>query len=157
MTSTTTPIKPFETKFERAFCAFLLVLSLFLLYLAWGYTAPVAYDPLGPRPYPMLILSLLSVCCLYLAVRPEIARIDFGYTPSLIKKLGLCTLFMLFYGILFELLGFPVATALMSFGVGKLFGGSNKACAIAGVAMGVGFYILFDRLLDVSLPLMGKF
>lgn len=142
-----------EIRFERGFSFALFIVGAFFLYLAWGYTAPVAYDPLGPRPYPVLILSLLSLCCLYLAMRPHVQAVQLGYTPSLIKKLAFCTLFMLLYGILFEMLGFPIATALMAFGVGKLFGGSTQACAIGGVAMGVGFYILFDRLLDVSLPL----
>lgn len=140
---------------ERVFSAILLLISLFLLYLAFGYDAPIAYDPLGPKPYPVLILSLLSASCLYLAVRPHAPDIDLGYTPSLLKNIGLCILFMLFYAALFELLGFPLATTLMAFGVGKLFGGRTLPCLISGLGLGVGFYILFDRLLDVPLPLFG--
>lgn len=96
--------------------------------LAWGYTAPIAYDPIGPRPYPMLICHV-ALGCIYLVVRPstltcpqvrlhqshfEKHRLVHGFF------IGLCTHF--------ELLGFPLATALMAFGVGKLFGGSSKAC-----------------------------
>ncbi|MCF7529904.1 tripartite tricarboxylate transporter TctB family protein [Neisseria lisongii] len=136
---------------ERCFSALLLAVSLFLLYLAWGYTAPISYDPLGPRPYPAMILSLLALCSLFLALRPKQSE-DLGYTPSLLKKLLLCFLALLFYGILFEILGFPLATAAMVFAVGKLFGGSNTACAVTGIALGIGFYLLFDRLLDVPLP-----
>ncbi|EGV35093.1 tripartite tricarboxylate transporter TctB family protein [Neisseria weaveri] len=139
-------------KLERWFSAVLLLAALFLLYLAWGYTAPISYDPLGPRPYPLLILSLLALCCLFLAVRPKQEWIDLGYTPPLLKKLGLCLLVLLAYAVLFELLGFPLATALMAFAVGRFFGGSTKACLISGVALGAGLYILFDRLLDVPLP-----
>ncbi|STZ77447.1 tripartite tricarboxylate transporter TctB family protein [Bergeriella denitrificans] len=140
-------------KLERCFSGLLCAAALFLLYLAWGYTAPITYDPLGPRPYPMLVLSLLAVCCLYLAVRPFREQIDLGYTPSLLKKLGICLLALLLYGVLFELLGFPLATALMAFAVGRLFGGGNMACALTGAVLGGGLYLLFDRLLDVPLPL----
>ncbi|WP_416191469.1 tripartite tricarboxylate transporter TctB family protein [Neisseria sp. CCUG12390] len=137
---------------ERCFSGLLFIAAVFLLYLAWGYTAPITYDPLGPRPYPVLILSLLAVSCLYLAVRPKSEAIDLGYTAPILKKLAVCLVALFLYAVLFELLGFPLATALMAFVVGTLFGGSFKACALSGIALGAGFYLLFDRLLDVPLP-----
>ncbi|WP_165009320.1 tripartite tricarboxylate transporter TctB family protein [Neisseria yangbaofengii] len=137
---------------ERCFSGLLLAAAVFLLYLAWGYTAPISYDPLGPRPYPVLILSLLAVSCLFLVIRRNSETIDLGYTPNMLKKLGICLVTLLLYAVLFELLGFPLATALMAFTVGILFGGSFKVCAISGIALGTGFYLLFDRLLDVPLP-----
>lgn len=139
-------------KAERIFSALLLVTSLFFLWLAWGYTAPIAYDPLGPRPYPVLILSLLAACCLFLAVRPKQEKIELNHTPHLITKLMLCLAAMLLYAIFFELLGFPLATALMAFAIGKLFGGKTLPCAVSGVAMGIGLFFLFNNLLDVVLP-----
>ncbi|WP_107687992.1 tripartite tricarboxylate transporter TctB family protein [Neisseria wadsworthii] len=140
-------------KIERLFAGALLLTVLGLLYLAWGYTAPVAYDPLGPRPYPMLILSLLALCCLFLIVRPRGEHIDLGYTSAILKKVGLCIVFLAAYAVLFETLGFPIATALMAFGVGKLFGGKTLHCAISGAVLGGLLYLLFNSLLDVPLPL----
>ena len=138
--------------FERAFALLLALLSLFLLYLAWGYQAPISYDPLGPRPYPLLILGLLAGGSLWLALgRREISKL--GYSPALLSKLAICFLMLLAYGLTFELLGFPLATALMALVVGRLFGGSWGRSALAGLALGLGFYLLFDRLLDVPLPL----
>ena len=142
---------------ERWFSAALLLVVLGLLYLAWGYTAPIAYDPLGPRPYPMLILSLLAACCLFLILRPRGENIDLGYTPAILKKVGLCIAFLAAYAVLFEILGFPLTTALMAFGVGKLFGGRTLSCIISGVVMGASLYFLFDSFLDVPLPLLGLF
>ena len=40
---------------ERAVSGLMALFSLFLVYLAIGYVAPIAYDPIGPRPYPILI------------------------------------------------------------------------------------------------------
>ena len=37
-----------NTKLERYFSGLLFLATLFLLYVAWGYTAPIAYDPLAP-------------------------------------------------------------------------------------------------------------
>ncbi|VEG12356.1 tripartite tricarboxylate transporter TctB family protein [Moraxella cuniculi] len=142
-----------NAKFERYFAGLLLIVSLFLLYLASDYVAPIAYDPLGPRPYPMLLLALLAACSLFLLVRPKAEIDQLGYTPSLLKKLALCLVTLLGYAVLFELLGFIIATAIMATIVGKLFGGKLLHCLISGVAMGVLLYLLFDQALDVPLPL----
>ena len=79
-----------NTKLERYFSGLLFLATLFLLYVAWGYTAPIAYDPLGPRPYPLLVLGLMAACTLFLTIRPKAEEIDLGYTPSLLKKLAIC-------------------------------------------------------------------
>ncbi|ENX40316.1 tripartite tricarboxylate transporter TctB family protein [Acinetobacter courvalinii] len=140
---------------ERIFSGILGLVSLGLLYLAWGYVAPIAYDPLGPRPYPVLLLIILILSCLYLTFRPQklTEQLDLGYTASVLKKISLMMLFMLLYALTFELLGFPIATALMFFVVGMLFGGSAKASAVSGFVFGCLLYGLFDYVLDVPLPL----
>lgn len=140
---------------ERWFSGLLALAAIGLLTLAWGYTAPIAYDPIGPRPYPMLVLSILALACIYLALRPNklTHALNLGYTPAILKNIGLCVLFLLVYALLFEWIGFPVATALMAFGIGKLFGGNTRACIISGISLGALLYVLFDRLLDVPLPL----
>ncbi|MEB3793213.1 tripartite tricarboxylate transporter TctB family protein [Acinetobacter sp. IK40] len=140
---------------ERIFSGILGLVSLGLLYLAWGYVAPIAYDPLGPRPYPVLLLIVLILSCLYLTFRPQklTEQLDLGYTASVLKKISLMMLFMLLYALTFELLGFPIATALMFFVVGMLFGGSAKASAVSGFVFGCLLYGLFDYVLDVPLPL----
>ena len=139
----------------RIFSALLALTALGLLVLAWGYTAPIAYDPIGPRPYPILILSLFTVCCLYLTFRPKkLADVDeLGLNPELGKKILICMAAMRAYAVLFEMIGCPVSTALMAIVLGRLFGGSYTKCIIAGVVMGVASYVLFDRFLDVPLPM----
>ena len=42
---------------ERLFSGLMALVSIFLIYLAIGYVAPIAYDPIGPPPYPILIFS----------------------------------------------------------------------------------------------------
>ncbi|OTG86486.1 hypothetical protein B9T31_08335 [Acinetobacter sp. ANC 4558] len=140
---------------ERIFSGCLVIASLFLLYIAWSLVAPIAYDPLGPRPYPILLLSLIAASCLYLVLRPQFLaeKIHLGFSPLILKKVGLTLLFFFLYAIGFEYLGFPIATALMACFVGILFGGSVKASTISGILLGILCYFLFDYLLDVPLPL----
>ncbi len=56
------------------------------------------------------------------------------------------------YALLFEKLGFPLATALMAVPVGMAFGGDWKQSLAGGVGLGLGLFLLFDKLLDVVLP-----
>jgi putative tricarboxylic transport membrane protein len=56
------------------------------------------------------------------------------------------------YGALFQTLGFWLATTVMAVPVGMAFGGTLKKSLIGGLVMGLGFYVLFDKLLDVILP-----
>lgn len=140
---------------ERIFSGILFVASLGLLGLAWGYTAPIAYDPIGPRPYPMILLSLLALFTALIAFRPAKLgqAVSLDLTKPIIKNLVICGAAMLFYGILFEWLGYIVATMLMAFVIGLLFDGKKVPTAIASVIMSVSTYLLFEKALDVSLPL----
>lgn len=140
---------------ERLFSGLMALVSIFLIYLAIGYVAPIAYDPIGPRPYPILIFSLLAFGALVVAFRPArfTKPIDLELTKPIIKNLILCTLALLVYGLIFEELGFIIATILMSFAVGLLFAGNPIKSLIFSVVISISLYVLFDMLLDVKLPL----
>ena len=140
---------------ERFFSGLMALVSVFLIYLAIGYVAPIAYDPIGPRPYPILIFSLLAFGCLVVAFRP--ARftkvIELGLNKTIIRNLVLCALALLVYGLIFEDLGFILSTIIMSFAVGLLFAGNPLKSFIFSILISIGLYVLFDIFLDVKLPL----
>lgn len=140
---------------ERLFSGLLGAISLWLIYLAIGYTAPIAYDPIGPRPYPILIFSLLALGLFIVALRPSrfTKQIDLNFNPAIIRNLILCVIALIIYGLFFETLGFPIATTLMSFAVGILFGGNPVKSFVFSAILSVFLYILFDIFLDVKLPL----
>ena len=140
---------------ERLFSGLMGLVSLFLIYLAIGYVAPIAYDPIGPRPYPILLFSLLAFGSFVVAFRPAsfTKAIDLGLTKPIVKNLILCVLALLIYGLIFEALGFILATIVMCFAVGLLFAGNPVKCLIFSVVISIGLYILFDVFLDVKLPL----
>jgi len=117
---------------------------------AWGYAAPVEYEPVGPRAFPLVLSACMAACGAWLLLRP-------GHTASFVRglqlqRIALCALFIMAYALLFQVLGFVVATALMALPVGRVFGGSWRQCVITGLCMGVALFIVFDRLLDVVLP-----
>lgn len=140
---------------ERVFSALMALFSLFLIYLAIGYVAPIAYDPIGPRPYPILIFSLMAFLFLVIAFRP--ARftkiIELGYNKVVLRNLVLCVITLLIYSLIFEPLGFVIATTLMCFAIGLLFAGNPIKSLVFSVVISIALYALFDMALDVILPL----
>lgn len=140
---------------ERIFSGLLLVVSLGLLVVAYDYTAPIAYDPIGPRPYPMILLSMLAFFSALVTFRPNKLgeTIKMGLTRPVIKNLVVCGLALLLYGVLFEWLGYIIATSVMATVVGMLFNGKIVPTVISSITMAVLTFLLFDKGLDVTLPL----
>ncbi len=137
--------------YVRLFAASWLLFCAVLAVIAWGFQAPFAYDPVGPRAYPLLLLSLMAAGSLWLLLKPGLLEQTLNTRAAL--RATLCVLTLLAYALLFETLGFVISTALAAFALGLLFTGRLLPCAISAVLMGVLLYVLFDYLLDVPLPL----
>lgn len=137
--------------YVRLFAAIWLLFCAGLAVLAWGFQAPFAYDPVGPRAYPLLLLSLMATGAAWLIAKPDL--LEQVLNPRAIKRACLCVATLLAYALLFEPLGFILSTALATFTLGLLFTGRLLPCALSGTLLGVLLYGLFDLLLDVPLPL----
>lgn len=137
--------------YVRLFSAVWLLLCAWLAVLAWGFQAPFAYDPVGPRAYPLLLLALMGAGSLWLVYKPGMLEQRLSLPAA--ARSALCVAVLLAYALTFEPLGFVLSTALATFALGLLFTGRPLPCAISAVAMGVLLYVLFDLLLDVPLPL----
>ena len=118
---------------------------------AWGYAAPVEYEPVGPRAFPLLLALVMAACGIWLAMRPA-SRVH--WPQGIVRAHVLvCAGAIVAYALLFQLLGFVLATALMALPAGRVFGGSWRQCITGGVLLGGGLYVMFDKVLDVVLPL----
>ena len=137
--------------YVRLFAASWLLFCAVLAVIAWGFQAPFAYDPVGPRAYPLLLLTLMAAGSLWLLFKPGVFEKQLN--SSAVLRAVLCVLALLAYALLFEVLGFVISTALAAFAIGLLFNGRLIPCAISAVLLGVLLYGLFDYLLDVPLPL----
>lgn len=142
--------------FQRLFSAGWLVACLVFAYLAWSYQAAFSYEPVGPRAFPLLMLGLMAAALLWLTLRPTRIEHKEG-EPVLdrdsLRKVVACVVLMLVYAGLFEPLGFIVSSTLVGVLMGRLYGGRWKPSTIAAVLISLGLYVLFDRTLDVPLPL----
>lgn len=127
-----------------------LALAAFMTAAGWGIEAPFAYEPVGPRAFPLLLALIIGLCGLRLVYKGghQVEANPAGANG----RIALMMAFTVAYAFLFQWLGFVIATSLMTVFVGRLFGGSWIKCAIGGVVMSLFFFVLFDKVLDVVLP-----
>jgi len=135
---------------DRLLGAVCVAASAAMALAAQHYTAAISYEPVGPRAFPLLLAAGLGLSGLWLVLRPSAGAETFRGVPW--KATGLCAAAVLAYALLFQWLGFPLATALMALPVGMAFGGSWKQALAGGTALGLLLYLLFDKALDVVLP-----
>jgi putative tricarboxylic transport membrane protein len=127
-----------------------LALAAFMTAAGWGIEAPFAYEPVGPRAFPLLLAGIIGLCGLWLVYKGGHA-VE-ANPPGANGRIALMMAFTVAYAFLFQWLGFVIATSLMTVFVGRLFGGGWVKCAIGGVVMSLFFFVLFDKVLDVVLP-----
>lgn len=141
---------------QRIFALTLLFVCVVLAIMAWPYQAPFSYEPVGPRAYPLLMLGLMGIALLYMAWRP-VATVHTEEDPALdratLKKIAVCTVLLLLFAGLFEPLGFILSSALIGIPMARLYGGRWLPSAVVIGVMSVLLYILFDKVMDVPLPL----
>lgn len=135
---------------DRVLGVMCVVASAAMAWAAQDYAAAISYEPVGPRAFPLLLASGLGLCGLWLVLRPTAGAESFHGVPW--KATAVCATAVLVYALLFQWLGFALATALMAVPVGMAFGGSWKQSLAGGVALGLVLFLLFDKLLDVVLP-----
>lgn len=135
---------------DRVLGALCVVASAAMAWTAQDYAAAISYEPVGPRAFPLLLAAGLGLSGLWLVLRPAVSSGAFQGVPW--SATALCAAAVLAYALLFQWLGFPLATALMALPVGMAFGGGWKQALGGGVALGLLLYLLFDKLLDVVLP-----
>ncbi|MDD0974393.1 tripartite tricarboxylate transporter TctB family protein [Pseudomonas fontis] len=141
---------------QRCFALILLAVCITLAVMAWPYQAAFSYEPVGPRAYPLLMLGLMGLGLLYLAIRPTpIVRKD--DEPELDResliKIGACVLLLLVFASTFESLGFILSSILIGIPMARLYGGRWLPSVAIISLMSIALYLLFDRTMDVPLPL----
>jgi len=136
---------------DRLLGAAALLLAVFLTWHGYDLEAPFAYEPVGPKAFPLLLAAVIGLCGLRLLIKGgnAVAANPPGANARIAVMVGLVA----GYALAFQWLGFVLATAAMATLVGRLFGGSWGKCALGGAGLGVAGFLLFDKVMDVVLPL----
>lgn len=128
-----------------------LVFAALMAWFGWGIQAPFSYEPVGPRAFPLLLAAIIALCGAWLTFKGR-ERAE-PNPPGANVRIALMVVYCFLYALFFEALGFIIATTAMTILVGRLFGGAWSKVAAGGLVMSVSFFLLFDRALDVVLPL----
>lgn len=141
---------------QRIFAAALLLVCAGLAAMAWPYQAAFSYEPVGPRAFPLLMLALMGVGLIYMIFRPS-PVVHSEEDPKLdrqtLTKIGLCVVLLLVFAGTFEPLGFILSSILVGIPMARLYGGRWLPSIVIICLMSVGLYLLFDKAMDVPLPL----
>ena len=135
---------------DRILGAVCVVVAAGMAWAAQDYAPAISYEPVGPRAFPRLLATLMAIAGAWLVLKPTL--VGHRFPDGALKLIGLSAVTVFVYASLFQLLGFTLATALMAVPVGMAFGGSWKQSLAGGVGLGLGLFLLFDKLLDVVLP-----
>lgn len=127
-----------------------VLLAAGMAWAAQDYAAPISYEPVGPRAFPLLLACLLALGGLWLLARPSGHSAGLAQAP--LGGLAFVTAAVFGYTLLFQVLGFALATAAMAVPVGLAFGGNWKRSAAVGAVLGLLLFLLFDKVLDVVMP-----
>ncbi|MCO7568887.1 tripartite tricarboxylate transporter TctB family protein [Pseudomonas sp. 3MA1] len=141
---------------QRLFAAVLLLACAALALMAWPYQAAFSYEPVGPRAFPLLMLGLMGLALLYMLFRPAPIKHSEDEPPldrQTLTKITLCVTLLLVFAGTFEPLGFILASILIGVPMARLYGGRWLPSLVIISLLSVGLYWLFDRVMDVPLPL----
>ena len=141
---------------QRLFAAVLLLACAALALMAWPYQAAFSYEPVGPRAFPLLMLGLMGLALLYMLLRPAPIKHSEDEPPldrATLNKITICVALLLVFAGTFEPLGFILASILIGVPMARLYGGRWLPSLVIISLLSVGLYWLFDRVMDVPLPL----
>ena len=141
---------------QRIFASVLLLACVGLALMAWPYQAAFSYEPVGPRAFPLLMLGLMGAALLYMVFRPTPIKHTEDEPPldrQTLTKISICVVLLLVFAGLFEPLGFILSSMLIGIPMARLYGGRWMPSVVVTTLMAIGLYLLFDRVMDVPLPL----
>ncbi|MDI2594366.1 tripartite tricarboxylate transporter TctB family protein [Pseudomonas sp. N3-W] len=141
---------------QRIFASVLLLACVGLALMAWPYQAAFSYEPVGPRAFPLLMLGLMGLALVYMVFRPAPivhSEDDPKLDRETLNKIGLCIVLLLIFAGLFEPLGFILSSILIGIPMARLYGGRWVPSIVVTTLMSIGLYLLFDKMMDVPLPL----
>lgn len=138
----------------KIFSAAMLIVCCLGIYLALGdkFTPLRSYEPVGPRPFPVGALGLIAFCAVLLFFFAEHTQVHWG-DKKLWQKNVLLFLSLIIFILIFENLGFIIATAVFALFVALIFGAKFSLALPFALFLGVFLFYCFDRWFEVTLPM----
>lgn len=135
---------------DRIFAGMMLLFAIYYGIEANRLELAFAYDPLGPKAFPLLLSVLLGVLAV-ISLSREGQPVNWPRGRLLLKTL-LAIATLIGYSLIVSWLGFILSTTLMFLLMARLFEATPVQSLVGGIAFGLIFYGLSAWLLGISLP-----
>ena len=136
---------------DRIFSVILILLvSAYGFFAVFEISAPIQYDPLGPEGWPRFLTVIALLLCLSLLRAPQENRKG---AFSNLRQVLLAAVLLAAYALLFEALGFALATAVFCTALATILGARPLQAVLFGGLAGLGLYACAIYLLGLNLPL----
>ena len=134
---------------DRVFGVFTLILSVFYIFSAYIIEESFISDHIGPKIYPYIVSFFLISSSLFLIVKPDIKP----SWPELSKiiEIIITALILIMYAIFLPVIGFVFSTFFASSFISWRLGAKLKSAFTAGLIISVTIFILFRKVLGLSL------
>ncbi len=141
--------------------------GIFLIIMAYKEPTPDIPQQMGPHVWPILVLTLLIICAIFLFFQSHSEKRKSPASPDLIpteeretkwyrkpEMSGLLTILgLVFYGVFLDFLGFIICTSLLAvYQARVLEHGRWVRNIVSSVLFSAGIYFSFAKLLMVRLP-----
>lgn len=134
---------------DRIFGLFGLALAAFYFWATSIIPDSFMIDVVGPRSFPYIVGTVLTICSLYILLRPD-AEPDWPNMMNMIEII-FATAVMFLYGWVLSKIGFVIATIFATAYLTWRLGSKPLGSLITGVATSAGIYVVFHLILGLSL------
>jgi putative tricarboxylic transport membrane protein len=111
--------------------------------------------PMEPQPgfFPFVAGVILVVLCGILLIKALLGRSPGGEAFGELWRPGILIIGLFIYSVVLDLLGYVIATIILSAIILRVLDTKTWwKLAVISLVLSIGTYLLFDRVLDVSLP-----
>ena len=134
---------------DRKYAIVMLVLSL--TYCISAFNLDADFDPTHEKFYPFALSIAMIVMSLALLVRPSLHSTTWPGVNSL-QKIGMTIVAILIYSLVLHTVGFLICASLLMGVCMWVFEAERKWIVPVSITVAISFYIIFDRLLGLTLP-----
>ena len=134
---------------DKVFGIFILLLSVFYIFSAYIVEESFISDHIGPKIYPYIVSFFLITSSLFLIFKPDTKPIWPKF--SKLFEILLTALVLIMYAIFLPVIGFIFSTFFASSFISWRLGAKLTSAFIAGLIISVTIFILFRKVLGLSL------
>jgi hypothetical protein len=134
---------------DRKYALAMLVLSI--IYCVAAFSLGADFDPVNEKFYPFVLSVLMIVSSIGLFIWPSPHTTSWPKGRN-VQKIGLTSCAILVYCFVLHKIGFIISASVLMGICMWVFEGKRKWIVPVSIVTAIIFYIVFDRLLGLNLP-----